>query len=197
MSGRALRHVPPRLVLLTDRTQLPAGRSLPATVRACAAAGLGAVVVREHDLPGPARSRLVAALAALPGLLVLSSRLEDHGADGRHLAAGQPPPDPGDGRPWGRSCHDPDALRRAADEGASWATLSPWRATPSKPGHGPPVPRAWYAASPLPVLALGGVAPGEAAAARAAGAHGVAVMGAVMRAAEPAAVVAALLEEVA
>lgn len=46
------------------------------------------------------------------------------------------------------------------------------------------------------MLALGGITVANAAAARNAGAHGVAVMGAVMRAPDPAAVVAALLQEV-
>lgn len=184
----------PRLVLLTDRSQLRLGRGLLRTVRECVAAGLGAVVVREHDLGPRSRRALVAELAAVPGLLVISSRLPDPAAHGLHLAAGQPPPTTG---PWGRSCHAPEELSRAAGDGAAWATLSPWAATASKPGHGPPVPREWYAEAPLPVLALGGVRPGAATEARAAGAHGVAVMGAVMRAEDPAAVVTALLEEVA
>lgn len=183
----------PRLVLLTDRAQLRLGSGLLSTVRGCVEAGLEAVVVREHDLEPPARRALVAQLADLPGLLVLSSRLPDPAAHGLHLAAHQAPPGRG---VWGRSCHGPADLARAAADGSSWATLSPWAGTPSKPGHGPPVPREWYAGSPLPVLALGGVGPGEAAAARAAGAHGIAVMGAVMRAPDPPAVVAALLEEV-
>jgi thiamine-phosphate pyrophosphorylase len=48
----------------------------------------------------------------------------------------------------------------------------------------------------VPVLALGGVDAANAASAREAGAHGVAVMGCVMRAADPAAVVRRLLREV-
>jgi thiamine monophosphate synthase len=46
------------------------------------------------------------------------------------------------------------------------------------------------------VFALGGITAANAAQARAAGAYGVAVMGAVMRADDPGAVVAALLGEV-
>ena len=48
----------------------------------------------------------------------------------------------------------------------------------------------------MPVLALGGIDVPTAAGALAAGAHGVAVMGAVMRAPAPAALVAALLREI-
>ena len=70
-------------------------------------------------------------------------------------------------------------------------------ATASKPGYGPPLPSAEYAAAAdagIPVYALGGLGRDNAAAALGAGAHGVAVMGAVMRAPDPAAVVADLLE---
>lgn len=184
----------PRLLLLTDRSQLPAGARLRDTVAACAGAGLTHVVVREHDLEASARRRLVADLAGIEGLTVLSSRVRVGGADALHLAAGQERPATG----WfGRSCHDLGEVRRAAAEGAAYITLSPFAASPSKPGYGPPVPRADYAAGPgVPVLALGGIDPANAADARAAGAHGVAVMGCVMRAADPAAVVRALLEEV-
>lgn len=184
----------PRLLVLTDRAQLRPGRSLARTVRECAEAGLEAVVVREHDLDLRLRRALVARLAEIEGLTVISSRLTDPSADGVQLAAHQPAV-PG----WhGRSCHDADDVRRAAAEGAGYATLSPYAASASKPGYGPPVdPAAFGHDAGLPVLALGGIEPGRARAALDAGAHGVAVMGAVMRAREPADVVARLLEEVA
>jgi len=185
----------PRLVLLTDRSQLPPGRDLLRTVTACHAAGLRAVVVREHDLPAGERQALVAALAALPGLVVLSSRVPDPAAHGIHLAAAQPVPT--GASCWGRSCHSRADVAVAARHGASWATLSPYAATPSKPGYGPALPASAFGGHPVPVLALGGVGPGDAARARAAGAHGVAVMGAVMRAADPTTVVGGLLAEVA
>lgn len=181
----------PRLFLLTDRSQLPPGRSLARTVRECAAAGLGAVVVREHDLDPPRRAELVASLAAVDGLRVISSRIPDPSASGVQLAAHQTPVDT-----WhGRSCHDLADVQRAAAEGARYATLSPYAASASKPGHGPPLDPAVFAVpAPIPVLALGGVDAANARSALDAGAHGVAVMGAVMRAADPAGVVADLLE---
>ncbi|WP_374456756.1 thiamine phosphate synthase [Nocardioides sp.] len=180
----------PRLVLLTDRSQLSLGRGLLRTVRECAGAGLTAVVVREHDVDPVARRALVAELAAIDGLTVISSRIPDEAADGTHLAADQVVPSDG---PWGRSCHSAAAVARAAEQGASWATLSPYATSASKPGHGPPLPATAFAAHPVPVLALAGVDVRNAAAAVEAGAHGVAVMGAVMRAADPAGVVEALL----
>ena len=181
----------PRLVLLTDRSQLALGRGLVRTVTECVEAGLTAVVVREHDLATTARAALVRELTGLPGLAVISSRIHDDAAHGLHLAAHQPPPRHGR---WGRSCHSRDAVARAASQGASWATLSPYAESASKPGRGSVLAPADLARHPIPVLALSGIGPHNAADAVAAGAHGVAVMGAVMRAAEPAAVVADLLE---
>lgn len=190
----------PRLLLLTDRSQLRLGRGLVRTVHECADAGLvdaGAVVVREHDLAADERAALVAALRTVPGLRVLASRTDVPGAHGLHLSASGAARGaaPIGGLPWGRSCHHRADLARAAAEGAAWATLSPWAATASKPGYGPRVPRSAFADAPLPVLALGGVEPGSVREAVAAGAHGVAVMGAVMRAAEPARVVEELVRE--
>lgn len=182
----------PRLVLLTDRSQLRLGRGLVRTVRECVGAGLEAVVVREHDLEPGQRRALVTALAAIDGLTVISSRIADDAAHGLHLAAHQPPPA---GGPWGRSCHSRADVARAAAQGATWVTLSPYAVSASKPGHGPALPASALAGQPLPVLALAGIDATNAADAVAAGAHGVAVMGAVMRAADPAAVVAGLLRE--
>ena len=180
----------PRLLLLTDRSQLRLGRSLTRTVRECVEAGLAAVVVREHDLPAPQRAALVAALAALEGLTVVSSRIPDPAAAGVHLADGQPVV----GGWHGRSCHDLATVRRAAAEGARYATLSPYAASASKPGHGPPVgPELFAEHVGIPVFALGGIDDRNARLALDAGAHGVAVMGDVMRAEDPARQVERLL----
>lgn len=185
----------PRLVLLTDRSQLRLGRGLLRTVVECAAAGLQAVVVREHDLEPQRRRALVSALAAVEGLTVISSRIPEGTADGLHLAAHQPPPGPRAQVPWGRSCHGVAEVGRAAREGASWVTLSPYAASASKPGHRPTLPRSAFAGHEVPVLALAGIGVADAGRAVADGAHGVAVMGAVMRSPDPARVVADLLAE--
>jgi thiamine-phosphate pyrophosphorylase len=102
----------------------------------------------------------------------------------------------------GRSCHSVAELVEAQRRGAAYATLSPVFATPSKPGYGPALGLEGLAAAcaavpGLPVVALGGVGPGRAAACRSAGAAGVAVMGEVMRSPDPAAVVRRLLAEMA
>ncbi|WP_148611481.1 thiamine phosphate synthase [Nocardioides rubriscoriae] len=186
---------PPRLLLLTDRRQLPQGRGLVEVVTRCADAGATTVVLRELDLEGSARADLAAELASCVG--VVAARAVLPGAHAVQLASHQPVADAG-GLPHGRSCHDPDDVVRAVAQGASWVTVSPVAASRSKPGYGPPlgadgVRRAVAAAAGTPVYALGGVEAGTVPDLRAAGAHGVAVMGAVMRAADPAAVVSRLL----
>jgi thiamine-phosphate pyrophosphorylase len=76
-------------------------------------------------------------------------------------------------------------------------TLSPIFLTASKPGYGPAVGLAALAAaarlSPGPVVALGGIGADNIAACLAAGARGIAVMGEIMRAADPEATVRRLL----
>ena len=187
---------PPRLLVLTDRRQ-SAGRPLDDVVRAAVAGGARAVVLREKDLPGRDRGELAAALAAVlqpvDGILLVASG--PGSADGVHLAAGDPFPDPAP-PVVGRSCHSTRELRDAAAHGCTYATLSPIFPSASKPGYGPPLGTDALRDAPLPVLALGGITPSNAAACVAAGAHGVAVMGAVMRADDPAAVVAGLLQAI-
>jgi thiamine-phosphate pyrophosphorylase len=151
-------------------------------------AGGRAVVLREKDLPGDERARLADALRAVlepaGGVLVVAGPVP--GADLVHLAARDAAPSP---RPAGvgRSCHSAAELARAAAEGADWVTLSPLRETASKPGYGPALGTAGLTAvlravpDAPPVFALAGVRPEDVAGCLAAGAHGVAVMGAVMR----------------
>lgn len=182
----------PRLLVLTDRSQLSLGRCLRAQMAACRDAGLTHVVLRELDLLDQQRERLAADLADL-GLTVIAARRDLAAAAGLHLAADQPA---GQGV-FGRSCHDRAEVVRAAAEGAGWTTLSPYAPTASKPGHGPSLPEDAFAGLPVPTYALGGITPENAGPARASGAHGVAVMGAVMRAADPGAIVARLLTAVA
>ena len=191
-----------RLVVLTDRRQSEAaGRPLPATVAAAVAGGAPAVLFREKDLPPDARRALgeeVADSCGDAGLIVASDvgLAGELGATAVHLAAADA---------WlvtalpiGRSCHDAAELADAARHGAAYATLSPVFPTGSKPGYGPPLTPDGLAdlaaRSPVPVLALGGVDATNVEDCLAAGASGVAVMGAVMAAPDPTAVVRELLD---
>jgi thiamine-phosphate diphosphorylase len=189
-----------RLIVFTDRRQ--AVRPLPEVIHAAARGGARLVVLREKDLPAPRRAALAVELAAVlarfGGRLLMAGPSGHPAAAGVHLAATDPWP----GRPAGlvgRSCHDRAEVAAAAARGAHYATLSPVFPTASKPGYGPPLgPDAFgpdaLGGPPLPVYALGGISwPDQARACVAAGAAGVAVMGAVMRASDPAGVVADLL----
>jgi thiamine-phosphate pyrophosphorylase len=174
-------------------------------VAATLAGGARALVFREKDLGVAERRGLgteIAVMARRSGarFMVASGAglAADLGADGVHLAASDPWPAATAQLLIGRSCHGEADLRRAAAEGADYATLSPIFATSSKPGYGPALGltelgRAVGAGAGLPVYALGGVDAASAAACLEAGAAGVAVMGAVMGAADPAAATAALL----
>ena len=97
----------------------------------------------------------------------------------------------------GVSAHSVAEAQLAAAEGANYVTASPVFATDSKPGYGPalePEGLAQIVASVrIPVLALGGVTAVNAASCIAAGAAGVAVMGSVMRAQNPGAIVGDLI----
>lgn len=180
----------PRLLLLTDRSQLPPGASLPDHVAACVTAGATHVVLRELDLSPSHRAGLVESLNGT-GAVVLSAREPVIGAAGVHQASSARGPVRG---LVGRSCHSVDEVALAAADGCTYVTLGPFALTRSKPGYGPVVEPAIYAGPPLPTYALGGITAANATAAIAAGAHGIAVMGEVMRSSTPGAVVRELIE---
>ena len=188
-----------RLLVLTDRAQLPLGRSLTQTVSACASAGATHFVVREHDLSPRQREALVTSLARIPDIVLIAARCHLEGSSGVHLAAAQD--DDGAAAIRGRSCHDESEVRRAVGDAASYVTISPVAPSDSKPGYGPPlgpsgVRRLVTAANGTPVFALGGVTTGNARSFRDAGAYGIAVMGALMRSDDPGAMTERLLAEV-
>jgi thiamine-phosphate pyrophosphorylase len=119
------------------------------------------------------------------------------GADGVQIGARSPPADRV--RPWyrgwlGVSCHGAAELEAAAAAGADHATLSPVYGVPEKGKPlGPERLRALVRGTSLPVVALGGVDPGNVSEALGAGARGVAVIRAIRDAADPAAAVRGLL----
>lgn len=175
----------PRLVLVTDRTQC--ARSLVEVMATAVAHGARAVVLRDKDLPAAERTALAAdlrsVLQSVGGLLVHGGARGAPPGAPVHLAAAEPFPAV---RPplVGRSCHSAAELARAARERCDWVTLSPVFPTVSKPGYGPALGMEGLAAlvpGAPPVLALGGIRPDHVAGCLAAGAHGIAVMGPVMR----------------
>jgi thiamine-phosphate pyrophosphorylase len=179
------------LLVITDRF-LAGERGVPRVVAAAVEGGARWILLRDRDLPEQERAALAAELAAIVG--GCGGRLSIAGPD--HLRADDPVPDP---RPplLGRSCHRAADLERAAGEGCDYAVISPVFDTPSKPGYGPALGLGRLAelcaAVSLPVYALGGIDAERARPCREAGAAGVAVMGAVMRAPRPDRVVSDLL----
>ncbi|WP_433344719.1 thiamine phosphate synthase [Micromonospora sp. CA-111912] len=181
--------------MLTDRWQ--ARRGLVDVVGAAVAGGVRWVVLREKDLPRAERAALAAdlrpILAGAGGTLVVAGP-DPLGGDAAHLPAAGPYPPPRLGLV-GRSCHDAAELARLTTE--DYATVSPVYPSRSKPGYGPPLRPARLGGlirlSPVPVLALGGIeTPGQVRACVEAGAVGVAVLGAIMRADDPGEAAAAL-----
>jgi thiamine-phosphate pyrophosphorylase len=181
--------IPSGVVVLTDRRL--ADRPLPEVVAAAVRGGAEWVILRDKDLGYEERHALAAALRAVvpAGRLVIAGP-DPLGGDAVHLSATDPVP-PGVGLV-GRSCHG--APRLSTED---YVTLSPVYPTLTKPGYGPPLgpTRAATLAGAVPWLALGGVqSPRRAAECAAAGASGIAVLGAVMRAADPEALTRALAD---
>ena len=200
--------VPPFLVI-SDRSQ--ARRPLVEVAEAAFAAGCRWFSLREKDLPAAERGALLAELVALGrryGATITAlddiDAVEATGAAGVHLPGGSDPVLARRRFPEGligvsaHSAAEATALLRA---GADYVTLSPIFLTDSKPGYGPALgPDALAAAAataPGPVIALAGITPDNAAQCLAAGASGIAVMGEIMRAADPEAAVRRFLAAIA
>lgn len=198
ISSAHLRLPAPPILLVTDRSQ--AKGDLIAIVAAALKGGLRWVSVREKDLPEAEQAALVRALRPIAdahgACLTLhgsAALAQAAGADGVHLSGGA---DPGAARALlgpealiGQSIHGiPEAA--AADAAAlDYLVAGPAFETASKPGYGPALKeaglRALRAASPLPLIAIGGVGVAQMPICRKGGAAGVAVMGGLMRAADP------------
>ncbi|MDM7916790.1 MAG: thiamine phosphate synthase [Candidatus Eisenbacteria bacterium] len=192
----------PRFYLISDRRRM--GCDPIAAVSAMARAGLPAFQWREKDLAAiqiyEAAQAFVASFRAQgsPTQLLVSDRVDIALAIGCgvHLPEGGLPTRIARALlPAGalllRSTHSLAGAERARDEGADAVTFSPVFDTASKRAFGPPqglasLQRVCEALAPFPVLALGGITLERTAACLDAGAHGVAVIGAVWDAADPA-----------
>jgi len=196
--------VPPLLVI-SDRRQ--ARQPLEQVAEAMFAGGCRWFSLREKDLPPEERCALLGALVALGhrfGAIV--SAHEDieavaaAGADGVHLPSGGSPTAARERLPRaliGASAHSTDEASRLLQAGADYVTASPVFITASKPGYGPVLGldglARIVAQAPGPVVALGGITAENAGLCFAAGVQGIAVMGEIMRAADPEATVKRLI----
>jgi thiamine-phosphate pyrophosphorylase len=196
--------VPPLLVI-SDRRQ--ARRPLEEVAEAIFAGGCRWLSLREKDMPAAERRALLGALVVLARPWEATVTVHEDidaaamaGAGGVHL--------PSAGNPKAARARLPDGLigvsaHSAAEasallgSGADYVTVSPVFITASKPGYGPAIGldglAEIVAQVPGPVIALGGITAANAPLCLAAGARGVAVMGEVMRATDPQAVVESIL----
>jgi thiamine-phosphate pyrophosphorylase len=204
-----------RLYLITDRHVAGGAAPMLARVaRALAGVPRGSVLVqlRDKDLGDEARVRIGRDLRAIcraaGARLLVNGSLEVARAilaDGVHLVDDDTRPVAavraalGEGAIIGASTHTVARAGERARAGVDFVTLGPVWATESKPGAAPiGVAPLAEAAQLACVLALGGVDGVERAhLARRAGAHGVAVIRAVLAAADPAQAAAALVEALA
>ncbi len=198
----------PPVLLITDRKR--AGRPLELVMAGALRGGCRWISLREKDLPTVQQRALAHQLLGLAAPLGAHIMLHgdprialEAGLFGVHL------PTRGDVRAaraalgpaaWvSASAHSFDEILTAAAAGADAVTLSPIFASTSKPGYGPAHGLEALAESarrsPIPIIALGGITDdSRLRACLEAGAAGVAVMGVIMRAADPAATMADLIQ---
>ncbi len=196
--------VPP-LVVISDRRQ--AWLPLEEVVEAVFAGGCRWFSLREKDLPTEERRALLAAVVAAGrryGAVVTAhadiEAVAAMGADGVHLPSGGSPEAARARLPGGligASAHSAEEAAALLRAGADYVTASPVFLTASKPGYGPALGldglARIVAQAPGPVIALGGITPENVALCLSTGVQGVAVMGEVMRSADPQATVECIL----
>jgi thiamine-phosphate pyrophosphorylase len=189
--------LPSPLLIVTDRHQ--AQRPLEDVVREAVAAGSRWIWFRDRDLERSERLRLALRLAeivhGLGGRLSIGGDVELAAETGTRAVHVRDLPGVAHARQVlgplalvGLSAHSVADVANAKVAGADYVTLSPIHETASKPGYGPALGTqaiAQAARIGIAVVALGGITADNAAAARQAGAAGIAVMGGVMRTENP------------
>lgn len=199
MNADSLPALPSPIVALVTSRALAGGEdALVEAVAQAVANGVNLVQMREKDLPDAAQLALARRLrdaTAGKALLFVNDSLsvaEACGADGVHLgersrsvAAVRAVA----ARPLlvGRSAHDADGARAAAEQGASLIVVGAVNPSPTHPDQAPAGVGlvSACAAVGVPVVAIGGVTADNAGEAMRAGAAGVAVISAVLGAPRP------------
>lgn len=178
--------------------------------RQAAQGGAGAIQLRDKTASDADLAALVTLLlpemTAMGVRLIVNDRVAvavQTGAHGLHI--GQGDGDPGLIRRrigpdmiLGLSVETPQQARQVPD-GVDYIGAGPVRATATKPDHAPPIGCDGLATitrrTRLPVYAIGGIGAGDAAAIKGAGAAGMAVVSAVVRAPDPETATRSLLQE--
>lgn len=189
-----------RVYLVTDSNET-GGRPLVDVLAQALAGGIGAVQVRERGLPAGELLALALQLRELTlrydAALLINDRIDVAlacGADGVHLPASSfsiadARALMGANRLVGVSAHSVADVIAANAAGADFLVFGPVYETPSKRSYGPPAGlanlREAARASELPVLAIGGITPSRVSEVLQAGAAGVALIRAILGAADP------------
>ncbi len=188
------------LYLVTDRS-LSLGRSTVDIVRAAVAGGVTCVQLREKSCTTGefvAQARAVRELLAGTGVpLIINDRVDVAlavGADGVHLGQSDMPLRDarailGPTRLIGISAECVDDAVRAAADGADYVGISPVFPTPTKTDTALPLGldgiRAIRTRIRIPLVGIGGIGPANAAEVIRAGCDGIAVVSAIVSAADP------------
>lgn len=206
------RRFDPSLYLVTD-PDLLRGRSLTEVVAAAVRGGVTLVQLRDKRADGRAlldQARALKALLDPLGVpLIINDRVDvtlAAGAAGCHVGQTDLPAAAarallGPEAILGISIDAVDQVREVDPEAVDYVAHGPFAATATKPDAGAPVGPPGIAAvralTNLPLIAIGGIDAGNAAAAVRAGADGVAVVSAIVAAADPTAASRALCAEIA
>jgi thiamine-phosphate pyrophosphorylase len=181
-------------MLVTDRHLAGGEDALLRSVDAAIEGGVNTVQLREKDmrpadlLPLAIRMREVTEGRAL---LLVNGPLDvalEAGADGVHLPEDADPPRAPWTFTWGRSVHSMTAALMAMGEAARHIIVGPIYATRSHPDAEPVGLELIREIAPIarcPVIAIGGITPENARDVMQAGAHGIAVISAILGSDDP------------
>lgn len=199
------------LYLITDRKQASGG-ALFAAVEAGLRGGVKAVQLREKDLPSLELFELACCMRELTfrygARLLINDRLDialAAGADGVHLGESSLPVSriralAGDRLLVGVSCHGLERALDAQENGADFITFSPIYFTPSKAPYGEPLGTERLAEAcrllSIPVFALGGIKKDKVRTIIDHGAHGIALISAILAAEDPERAAREMLEQI-
>jgi thiamine-phosphate pyrophosphorylase len=210
IGGRVGRLRLPNLCLITDREQC-GDKLLEDVVSQAIDGGVHVVQLREKDLPSGELFALAMRMREVTknrSLLLINDRLDVAqacGADGAEMPeSGLPTPVArwvlGKHSIIGKSVHSVEAAQQAERDDADMVLIGPVFATPSKPktaAAGLKLIKEVSESVSIPVLAVGGIRPENAAEVIKAGASGVAVISAICAADDPKAAAQALMEAMA
>ena len=211
MVSSGMKRLPERILcLVTDRRLAGGDDALAGAVAASVAAGVNMVQVREKDLPTHELAALAVRLRGVTqgkALLTVNGDLRaatEAGADGVQLSEDAAPVAEarrtlGRGRIIGRSVHSLTGAVEAEQDGADFlvlGTVFPSASHPGGPTGGVRLVREVTQAVGIPVIGIGGITEATAGRVIEAGAAGVAVISAILGAAEPGVAAARLAEAI-